>query len=116
MKTAYPILTISTAGAALSLIIDPAEGNTFGTQPLVRRFMADDFKLIPQCIHLRCSGGFWIISLLCFFACWQDKGTNILQHKIQNSCIWRKTILSFTYQLFYKQLIRVTISNRSNKL
>ena len=39
---------INTARSALSLVIDPIAGYTFGSQPLVRRFMAGIFKLIPS--------------------------------------------------------------------
>jgi len=38
---------INTARSALSLIIDPVSGLSFGSQPLVRRFMTGIFKLKP---------------------------------------------------------------------
>ena len=39
--------TINTARSALSLIIEPVDGYTFGKQPLVRRFVRGIFKLRP---------------------------------------------------------------------
>ena len=38
---------INTARSALSLMIDPVSGLSFGSQPLVKRFMAGIFKLKP---------------------------------------------------------------------
>ena len=39
--------SINTARSALSLILEPIDGLTFGNQPLVRRFMSGIFKLRP---------------------------------------------------------------------
>ena len=40
--------TINTARLAISLILEPVDGYTFGKQPLVRRFMGGIFKRRPS--------------------------------------------------------------------